>query len=437
MDWVYDGGNIINRYLTLPFLLVLISLVLQSCAQDESQPTDMPVVTKEPEIEPSPTLIPVVTEESEDELTGQVSLWHSLEEREMASLSTVIATFQEIHPDIEFDILYVPSYDNLNKFETSARNGGGPCILLGAYDWGPSLFDSNLIRDVTEFTNEEFLSNINPVALGSVQYSKAIIGLPLNTTGVVLFRNKRIIPEAPTTFDELVTIAQESTSGDEVGAYLDYGLFFSGGHLNGVGGQLMDADGNPTFNDEKGIEWIELVQRFEEAGPIENNNDSDINLFVEDKVGLILAGFWNAANLSEAIGMENLAIDPWPVPMSGYVQTENLYLNSNSSNNELRSCWAFMEFLLSVEAQEIFADPSMAGSIPSITQVNLADPFQMQVVEVFNGGTTFPILPEMSFYWEPLNSALFSVMEQGIEPADALQNAFDIIIAELESNQEE
>ena len=96
-----------------------------------------------------------------------------------------------------------------------------------------------------------------------------------------------------------------------------------------------------------------------------------------------------------------------------------------------------MEFLLSVEAQEIFADPSMAGSIPSITQVNLSDPFQMQVVEVFKGGTTFPILPEMSVYWEPLNSALFSVMEQGIEPADALQNAFDIIIAELESNQEE
>jgi maltose-binding protein MalE len=416
---------------------VLISLLLQSCSQDESQPTGMPVVTKEPEIEPSPTLMPVVTEESENVLTGQVSLWHSLEEREMASLSTVIATFQEIHPDIEFDILYVPSYDIFNKFETSARNGGGPCILLGPNDWGPPLFDSNLIRDVTEFTNEEFLSNINPIALGSVQYSKAIIGLPLNTTGVVLFRNKRIVPDAPTTFDELVTIAQESTSGDEVGAYLDYGLFFSGGHLNGVGGQLMDADGNPTFNDEKGIEWIELIQRFEEAGPIENNNDSDINLFVEDKVGLILAGLWNAANLSEAIGVENLAIDPWPVPLSGYVQTENLYLNSNSSNNELRSCWAFMEFLLSVEAQEIFADSSMAGSIPSITQVNLSDPFQMQVVEVFKGGTTFPILPEMSVYWEPLNSALFSVMEQGIEPADALQNAFDIIIAELESNQEE
>jgi maltose-binding protein MalE len=229
----------------------------------------------------------------------------------------------------------------------------------------------------------------------------------------------------------LVNFAQEATSGDVVGAYLDYGLFYSAGHLYGIGGQLMDADGNPTFNDDKGIEWIEMIQRFEEAGPIENNNDNDINLFVEGKAGIIIDGLWNASELAEAIGPENLAIDPWPIPMSGYVQTDNLYLNANSTGNELDTCWNFMEFMLSPESQQIFSDPSMAGHIPAILGVELTDPLQSQVMETFNGATAFPAIPEMSAYWDPVNNALLSVIEQGTNPADALQAAHDDVLDKL------
>jgi arabinogalactan oligomer/maltooligosaccharide transport system substrate-binding protein len=283
-----------------------------------------------------------------------------------------------------------------------------------------------------EFASEDFMAAINPVALGSVQYSDALVGLPLNVSGIVPFRNKRILPVAPTTFDELAAFAQESTSGDIVGAYLDYGLFFSGGHLEGVGGQLMDAEGNPTFNNDKGLEWIELIQRFDEAGPVEINSDNDINLFIQDKAGMIFAGLWEAPTLAEAIGSENLAIDPWPIPLSGYVQTENLYLNSNSTNSGLETCWSFMEFLLSPEAQKIFADPSMAGFIPPILGIILSDSLQVQVMETFNGGETLPVIPEMNVYWDPVNNALMSVMEQGADPADALQTAHDTIVTELE-----
>lgn len=413
--------------------MIFAALVLQSCSPANTQSTETQVSTIVPEIEPSPTMLPIATEELENEIMGQVSIWHSFEENEMESLNSVIEVFQEQNPEVEFDILFVPRYDIFNKFESSSINGGGACILIGSYDWGPPLFDSDLVQDISGLASEEFLSTINPVALGSVQYSDALVGLPLNATGIVPFRNKRIIPIAPATFDELAALAQEATSGDKVGAYLDYGLFFSGAHLEGVGGQLMDADGNPSFYDDNGIEWIKLIQRFEEAGPVENNSDNDINLFTQEQAGMIIAGLWNAPTLAEAIGSENLAIDPWPIPLSGYVQMENLYLNSNSTNNELETCWSFMEFLLSQEAQILFAEPSMAGFIPSIQGINLSDPLQMQVMKTFNGGVSFPILPEMNVYWGPVNNALLSVIEQGADPEDALQFAHERVVAELES----
>ncbi len=415
-------------------ILMLSGILIQGCSPGDFQPTETQTNTLEPSVEPSPTILPTATKEPVTELAGQISIWHSFEENEMGSLSAVITNFQDMNPEVEFDVLYVPHYDLLNKYESSARDGGGPCILIGSADWGPPLFDSNLIQDITQFAEEDFLATVNPIALGSVQYSDSLIGLPLNTTGVVLFRNQSIIPDAPATIDDLVEFAQQATSGDVVGAYLDYGLFFSGGHLDGVGGQLMDSEGNPTFNDDKGLEWIELIRRFEEAGPVENNDDNDINLFNQGKVGTIIAELWNTSTITEAIGSENLVIDPWPTPMSGYVQTENLYLSSNSAEKDLETCWNFMNFLLTDETQLIFADPDMAGFIPSIQGVKLSDPLQMQAMESFSGGAVFPVIPEMNVYWDPVNSALLSVIEQGIDPANALQTAYDIVVSELEDN---
>ncbi len=412
-------------------ILALIAIILPACAPTTSEPTDAQIITQTPKDEEEPTKEPMKTEVLDSRLIGQVSIWHSFEENEMESLNGVMAIFQDLHPEVEFDVLYVPAYDIQAKFESATQTGSGACILIGSNAWGPALFDSVLITDVSQFASDELLATINPAALGSVQYSDALVGLPLHMTGILPFRNKNIVPVAATTFDELVNLAQEATSGDIVGAYLDYGMFYSAGHLYGVGGQLMDSDGNPTFNDDKGIEWIELVQRFEEAGPIENNNDNDINLFVEGKAGIIIDGYWNASRLAEAIGPENLAIDPWPIPMSGFVETDNLYLNANSTGNDLDSCWTFMEFMLSPEAQVIFSDPTMAGIIPAILEAEVTDPLQIQVMETFISAATFPVIPEMSVYWDPVNKALQSVIELGTDPVDALQTAHDEVLIEL------
>jgi arabinogalactan oligomer/maltooligosaccharide transport system substrate-binding protein len=334
-----------------------------------------------------------------------------------------------MNPDVEYDFLFTPNFDIRGKFESVAATGGGPSLLIGSADWGPSLYDAVLVTDVSEFASDEFLATINPAALGAVQYSRALVGLPLNVGGVLMFRNASIVPEAPGSFDELVQMAQAATAGDVVGAHLEYGLIFSASHLHALGGALMDAEGNPTFNDEKGVAWAEMIKRFKEAGPVENNNENDLNLFGEGKSGIIIDVLLNAASLAEAIGPENLVIDPWPAGMSGYVQTDNIYLNDNLTGDDLECGWAFMEFMLSPEAQKIFSDPAMAGYIPTILGLEVTDPIQQQALAAFAGGTTFPVIPEISAYWDPVNNALLSVVEGGADPAEALQIAHDAVVA--------
>jgi maltose-binding protein MalE len=419
-------------------LLVVLSLVISACGPTP-EPTEAPQATEaapeptEEEVAPEPTeeeVAPEPTEEvpPEPTMAGTLTLWHAWKESEIPALTNVIQAFQEMYPDVEFDVLYVPHEDLQGKYETAAATGGGPSVLIGSADWGPSWYDAELVADVSGMTTEEFLRTINAAALGATKYRDALIGLPQTIKGVVMFRNTSIIADAPATFDELVAAAQAATTDDVVGANLEYGFFFSAAHLHGLGGLLMDEKGDPLFNDEKGVEWLNLLNSFKEAGPTEYYTDNDVNLFKAGQAGIIIDGTWNTTGLAEAIGANNLAIDPWPTPLSGYVQTENIYLNANAEGEDKDVGWAFMEFFLSAEAQAMLTE---AGHIPAIAGVEVTDPLMAQAVEAFAGGTAFPVIPEMGTYWGPMDTALKSVFDEGADPAAVLQQAHNTVTAAI------
>jgi len=227
--------------------------------------------------------------------------------------------------------------------------------------------------------------------------------------------------------------AQAATEGDVVGADLEAGFFFSAAHLNGIGGSLMELNGDPAFNDEKGVEWLDMLMLWRDTGlPGEYYTDNDVNLFKAGKAGIIIDGTWNMTALAEAIGADNLAIDPWPTHgdghFSGYVQTENIYLSANAEGDDQTAGWKFIEFFLSPEAQVMLAD---IGHIPAVAGVEVSDPLMLQAVEAFALGTAFPVIPEMGAYWGPMDTALQSVFDEGTDPAEALDQAFETITAAI------
>ncbi len=401
-------------------LLLIASMVLAACAP---KATPTPEATEPP----SPTQAAAPTE-GKAKLTGTITLWHALKEGEIEGLNAVISAFQEQNPDVQFDVLFVPFDDLRGKFETAASTGGGPTMLIGAADWGPALFDAELTADLGPMADLAFLQGINQAALGSVRYKDALVGLPLGLKGVVMYRNTSIIPEPAADFEDLVAKAQAATQGDVVGADLEYGFFFAAAHLNALGGQLMDAQGNPAFNDEKGVEWLTMLNRFKEAGPTEYYTDNDVNLFKAGKAGIIIDGTWNLSGLADAIGADNLAIDPWPAGMSGYVQNDNIYLSANAEGADKDATWAFMQFLLSKEAQKLMAENN-SGFIPAALGVEVPDRLRQEAVAAFEGGTAFPVIPEMGAYWGPMDTALKSVFDEGADPAYALGQAFNSINA--------
>jgi arabinogalactan oligomer/maltooligosaccharide transport system substrate-binding protein len=354
----------------------------------------------------------------------------------MDTLVELITQFQEEYPDVLFDVLYMPVENLRQNYEAAAQEGNAPDILLGPGDWGPALFDAGYLADLSGLTGQELLQSLNPAGLGTGLYRDALIGLPYAVQGVVLYRNKAILPDAPRTLTELITMSKAVTQGEILGSVLERGFFFSGAHLDGLGGKLMETDGTPAFNNETGQAWIELLRSFEEAGPAEYLSDQDIELFKQGRVGAIIDGTWDLPVLEIALGKENLAIDPWPSVqggvLSGYVQSENIYLNRQTGGDDLEATIKFIEHLLSPEAQTRLME---AEVIPARSGLPAADPFRdaliIQAMTALASGSTYPVVPEMSIYQTALDQALRSIFTTNVPPGDALANAEQFILDAL------
>jgi ABC-type glycerol-3-phosphate transport system substrate-binding protein len=370
---------------------------------------------------------------------SSVTIWYSWAVAETEILKSLIQSFQRIYPGVTFSLLYVPADDLLSTYQGAAYLGQGPSLLLGPARWGPNLYKGGLIVDLNPYVPANYLSYINFAALQSGEYQQSLISLPLSQHGMVMFRNKAIIDIAPTTFEELSSLSHQVTHGGEVGSYLERGSFFSTANILGLGGALMDESGYPVFNDTFGLEWFKLLTDYDHAGAVTFNTNRDLDMFKRGRVGIIIDGSWNISTLADAIGQENLAIDPWPSygpgHMSGWVESDSVFLNANTTGDDRYAALAFIGYLLDPNVQVRLAE---VGHIPSVSTALPRDGFIQQAMDAFSQGIAYPISIDESIlnqYWSELDKAIQKVFLNGVSPADALKTANDNLIIFIKNMQ--
>jgi arabinogalactan oligomer / maltooligosaccharide transport system substrate-binding protein len=357
--------------------------------------------------------------------TVTISIWHSWSSTEVQVLDPILRAFQSAYPDVYFNVTYYPRETLQRRYDTSAYLGGGPSLLFGPSEWGQNYYEQDLVVDISGLATEDFLARINPAAVDQGRMGDALISLPYSIRqGVVMYRNKQIIESAPATFEELVQSARAVTRGGVVGAYLERSYFYSAAHLYGLGGSLMDEQGYPAFNTRQGEDWMNLLDSYAQAGPFEFNGTRDRDTFKAGKAGIIIDGSWHRAALAEAIGADNLVVDPWPSHgsghLSGFIRTDNVYLNANLSDQERYQPLLFMAFMLTPEVQSLL---SQVGIIPVISDASVDDQLIQQMVIAFERATSFPTIRQAGAYWDPLEAAMLRVFSSSASPAQALRDA--------------
>ncbi|MCX8061046.1 MAG: extracellular solute-binding protein [Anaerolineales bacterium] len=359
-----------------------------------------------------------------------------------------ISVFQSVYPQVQFDVLYIPALDLAARFEEAMSQGAGPTLLIAPAQWGPRFFEQGYILDLSSRDITDILETLNLAALETGVYRGKRISLPITMNGVVLYRNKSILPAAAETFEQMRAFATTATQAGIVGADLERSFFFSGGHLIGLGGMFLTAEGMPAFQQDDyryGLVWLDLLKAFEQVGMTEFESDNDFRLFQQGRVGLIVEGSWNRYLIAGEVGPLNLAIDRWPAykdgKLSGFVESEGVFLTRHALEEENDQSWLFLQ---SLYTSETLSGLGNVGLIPAVRAnqltenggtISIGDPFITQSIMALEDGVAYPSLPEMEIVQKQMNVILRAVLFMGMNQRAALQQAYERILAEVNARR--
>ncbi|TFH34768.1 MAG: extracellular solute-binding protein, partial [Anaerolineales bacterium] len=375
---------------------------------------------------PAPTSLP----------SQLVAIWLDWEPRELQSLYQVIELYQRDHPGINFAITYRPSGDLLTTFENAAESGRTPSILLGPSQWGPSLREKNYILNLSPLLDPGMESDVHAIAWAQASEGSHLYGLPLELQGMVLYRNRTLAAQPVATLSEWLTVADQLRATNIQAIHADMGLEISLPMMAACGSELFDTRGDLLVFNQGGTCWLELLSQIATLGRVVFNSEEDIELFKSGQAAWLIASSELRGELTEALGVTNLKIDPWPIydatgfPLRGFTWSENAYLVAGSTELDLEASWGFLQFLFGPEGQEILSDPDGAAHIPSLSTVDPPDSLIREATSMLMAGVSLPLHGELVLAEGPLLAAIQAVTLQGADPAFALRMAherFDLL----------
>lgn len=327
--------------------------------------------------------------------------------------------FEALHPEIDVQFQSYDPDELLKRMQTSLAAGSGPDLWMATHSHAGQFVEQKLADSLQRFPTEGVFASLDRRTWPAVTYAGIPAGIPVAFRGVVLYRNQKIAPQAQDDLEALFKQAQairEASGGEVEGTYFEKGAYFTAGSLYGQGGLLMDENGSPAFASDAGMAWLAMLDRFGQGGPLSYYGDDDLERFAAGQVGWIIDGTWNRQRLADALGKDVLKIDPWPMygngRMGGFLEVETLYLNPQIDRARSEAAWALMAFLASPEAQQVLHDN---GHIPVSIEIGITDPLVQQAMVAFGDNTLLPNLPALEQYWGPLDEAIQSATEPGVE----------------------
>ncbi len=213
--------------------------------------------------------------------------------------------------------------------------------------------------------------------------------------------------------------------------------------LAACGTSLFSPSGTMNLSATQGVCWLELLRQWGDSGRVVLGGDEDLQAFTAGMSGWLIESSLSKSALEQALGVETLVVDPWPVyeetgqALKGYVWSENVYISSGLSQSQLEASWTFARYLFSEHAQEALSDVFGPAHIPALDSVALADPAMQAMSEMLRSGVPAPLRSDLAQVIAPIESAIADVVLQGADPAQALNVAADRLEALGETVQRE
>lgn len=410
---------------TLPVAgIAALALVLSACGGGDSESDDQ---------KPSNDVDPA-------SLSAELTWWDTSDPtNEAPAFKELIKKFNAEYPNVTINYQSVPFGEAQNKFKTAAEAGqGAPDILRAEVAWVPEFaaaghlyaLDGTPLLEDNDYLETPLSSNV---------YDGKTYGVPQVTDTLGLMYNKELfakagIEEAPTTWDEVEdAAAQLKDKAGVEGIYVNSAGYFLLPFMYGEGGDLVDTEAKTieVASDENKA-GIKVAQDLVKSGaaPKPDANDSYgtmMTLFKEGKVGMIINGPWEVANISNDPkfgGFENLGIAPVPGGSAGAgapVGGHNYVVYSGMDEAKADAATAFIQFMTSAESEAFLADelgllPTNEGAYDLIADNERVTAWKAAL----DVSVARPWIPEGGLFFAPLDEMATRVLVKDEDAAKVL-----------------
>ncbi|WP_096597827.1 extracellular solute-binding protein [Calothrix sp. NIES-2100] len=378
-------------------------------------------------------------------------------------LQRLVDKFNQTHPDIQVESLYVGQQDQQMPKILAAVVGNAPPDLL----WYNPTIAGQLVELDALIPVDEMLENspvkdeIDPTLFGSMEYQGKIWSIPFATNNVGVFYRPSLFKAAgienlPRTWEELRQVAQKLTRDrngdgkiDQYGILLPLGkgeftvftwlpfMWSGGGEL--VSGESPQAAGVNLKDNQGAIAalqfWRDLIADGS-ATLSEPERGYEVSNLVSGKVAMQVTGPWSLGEFQES----GVDFDVFPIPIKQNPATsiggENLFLFKTTPQQQ-KAAFKFAEYAASEAFQTELALGT--GYLPVNLQSRKSRKYQKFMrkfpqIQVFldqaKFGRSRPIFPNYTRISDNLGRAIESVLLGKNSPPQAMnitQQRLDLI----------
>ena len=252
------------------------------------------------------------------EASGDVTIWYYWEtEGHQKALNHIIEEFNNQQDDITVEAKYVPFADFKKQLSVGASAGELPDIVILDNPDHAAYAAMGIFADITDRFD---VSNYYEGPVNSCTLDGRLYGVPFGSNDLVLFYNEDMLEaagcEVPTTWDELLEVAQATTT-DNVYGFAHSALQNEEGTFNFLPWVWSTGATSYEIDSEGGIKAMEFEKELVESGafPKEAINwtqGDTMNQFISGNLAMMINGTWQIPTMREEVPDLNWNVAPIP-----------------------------------------------------------------------------------------------------------------------------
>lgn len=245
-----------------------------------------------------------------------ITFQEQFSDAESAEIEKLLPEFNKVHPEITVKLVRDNDSSYYDKLVTQITGGAGPDIARVeppkaaqyiASGWAAPLGDA---VDQSEYFES---------TLAGLTKDGQLYGVPQDVSTLALFYRTDLLPEAPTTWDELKADVDQLTQGDTygIGLFGGWGAYEFYPWLWQAGAEVLSDDGTKAvFNSPEAVSalqlWVDLQKHGMPDGMATATEDDLKPRFVSGNLAMFTSGAWAIQSLEDA-GIEGKwAVAPLP-----------------------------------------------------------------------------------------------------------------------------